>query len=220
MWQRRTLARRRSRAALLAARRSTLRALALCCALPHSGRTSIPPARAGQVEVVARDGAQPQSRARPPRAAAVTRPPARQHERAGRPRGDVGVARPRGVAPPRRRRGRGRGGVRLAGRARRPGGRALARHLPRRALARPREPARHRLVEPAAPQGRRLSRELALRPVFLLAGLLLARLPAPARVLRRPDLLHPELPHAPGRRRARGRSPSPRPRRAPPSPPG
>src|SRR6266446_5179620 len=84
MWQRRILARRRSRAALLAARRSTLRALGLCCALLRSGRTPIPPARAGQVEVVARDGAQPQRRARPPRAAAVTRPLTRQHERAGR----------------------------------------------------------------------------------------------------------------------------------------
>src|SRR6266480_3796387 len=119
-------------------------------------------------------------------------PRARQ---AGRPRGDVGVARPRGVPPPRRRGGRGRGGVRLAGRARRPRGRALARHLPRRALARPRGPARHRLVEPAVAQGRRLPHELALSPVFLLAGLLLARLPAPVRVLRRADLLRPELPH-------------------------
>src|SRR5213078_1021467 len=100
--------------------------------------------------------------------------------------------------------------------ARRPRGRARARHLPRRALARPGEPPRHRLVDPAAAQGRRLPRELALPPLLLLAGLLLARLPAPLRVLRRPDLLQPELPHPPGRRRDRGRAPAPRPRRAPP----
>src|SRR5438552_3756690 len=305
MWQRRTLARRRSRAALLAAPRSTLRALALCCALPRSGRTPIPPARAGpgrggrarryataeSGSAAARrrsDPGRPRGsmsapvvegrlrfrRATPPSRAMLTPPPpaaiiarrdahppdladalparrippqddallderhhaplpegahaaakpghlhrradgrprprarrarggrGRPHRhgaadpprlrpgrplprarQAGRARGDVGVARPRGVAPPRRRRGRRGGGVRLAGRARRPRGRALARHLPRRALARPRGPPRHRLVEPAVAQGRRLPHELALPPVFLLAGLLLARLPAPVRVL-------------------------------------
>src|SRR5713101_4813014 len=45
----------------------------------------------------------------------------------------------------------------------------LARDLPRRALARPPQPARHRPVVAAAAQGRRLSVQLALQAVLLLA---------------------------------------------------
>ena len=58
--------------------------------------------------------------------------------------------------------------------------------------------SRDRPVEPAAAEGRRVPHELALPHVLLLAGLLLARLPAPLRVLRRADLL-PADASAPGR---------------------
>ena len=129
----------------------------------------------------------------------------------------------RRIARPCRRRRRGRGGVRLVGRARRPRRRPVARHLPRRALARPPWAPRHRLVEPAAAQARRFPLELALPDVLLLADLLLARLPASLRVLRGPDVLRAQLPDAARRRRDRGypparlarRAPAPLPRRQP-----
>src|SRR6185295_16740021 len=112
----------------------------------------------------------------------------------GRPRGHLGLPRAGGIARPCGRRRRGRGGVRVVGRARRPRGRPVARNLPRRSLARPPWAAGHRLVEPAAAQTRFLPLELALPDVLLLAGLLLARLPASLRVLRRPDVLPTQLP--------------------------
>src|SRR5207245_3663422 len=89
--------------------------------------------------------------------------------------------------------------------------------LPRRALARPQEPTLDRPLVPAAAQARHLPLELALPHVLLLADPLLARLPAPLRVLRHPDLLRAHLSDAARRRRRRGR-PAPR-RDRRPSPP-
>src|SRR5262249_57351135 len=94
----------------------------------------------------------------------------------------------------------------------------LAGHLSRRPLARPPRPARHRLLDAAAPQARRLPLELALPHVLLLADLLLARLSPSLRVLRDPDLLRPDLPDASGGRRHRRRPPHRRPGGAPPPP--
>ncbi len=61
-------------------------------------------------------------------------------------------------------------------------------------------------LDPAAPQARRVPFERALPHVLPLADRVLARLSAPLRVLRGPDLLRALLSHAPGRRRARATS--------------
>src|SRR5262245_66138789 len=109
----------------------------------------------------------------------------------------MGDAHTRSLARARRRRGGWRSGVRLVAGARRPCRGSLAGHLSRRALARPEGPSRVRPVEPAAAEGRRVPAQLALPHVLLLADLLLTRLPAPLRVLRRADLLPAHLPHPP-----------------------
>ena len=126
-------------------------------------------------------------------------PRARQE---GRPRRHLGDAHAGGVAAARRRGRRGRGRVRLARRARRPRRRPLARHLPRRALARSLRDLPQIDYWSCRSSRPTLPLELALPDVLLLADLLLARLPASLRVLRGADVLPAHLPHAARRRRS------------------